>query len=146
LVLVGCALLWAPRPVAAETVYVDCRPNNPTGSAFVSITAAINSLTDLPPTWDPWHYVLLRSDCNENVTINRSHVSIAPDWDSCPWSTCQPTGTMTPARIIAVDPSAAVVMVSGPVDVSLVHLSLSGGSRGLGVDGKFLRHDLGGHR
>jgi hypothetical protein len=133
--LVGCALLSTPLPVAADTVYVDCRPDNPSGSAFPSITAAINSLTDLPPTGDPWHHVLLRSDCTENVTINRSHIYIAPEWDSCPWSACQPTGPMAPARIIAADPGAAVVTVSGPVDVSLVHLSLSGGSRGLAMDG-----------
>jgi hypothetical protein len=71
----------------------------------------------------------------EQTAINRSHIYIAPDCDSCPWSGCQPSGDTSPARIVAVNPSSPVIRVSGPVAVSLVHLSLSGGSPGLAMEG-----------
>jgi hypothetical protein len=91
------------------------------GETHHSILAAINAA---PPS-DPWLDVILRSDCTENVTIQRPHVTIAPEWDRCPWSGCTTNGV--PARIVAANPNSPVITVSGPVDVTLVHLSLSGG-------------------
>lgn len=131
---VACvAILGAlASPLAAADRHVDCRAGNPSGSPYTSITAAINSLTDPPPT-GVWDQILLRSDCTENVAITRGRLWIAPEWDSCPWSGCTTNGPV--ARITAADPAQPVVSVTGPHDLTLVHLALSGGRHGLAIRG-----------
>lgn len=132
LTLVVTALFLAP-PAAAADVYVDCRPGNPSGSPFTSITEAINSLSGSPPPSD-YDYILLKSDCTENVAITAvRRLYIAPEWDWCPWSWCTTNGPL--ARITAADANQPVLSVGGPENVTLVHLSLSGGSTGLQVNG-----------
>jgi hypothetical protein len=122
----------AAAPLAASDRFVDCRPGNPSGSPHTSITAAINSLTDPPPTGS-WDQILLRSDCTENVTITRGRLWIAPEWDACPWNGCTTNGPL--ARISAADPAQPVVSVAGPHDLTLVHVALSGGREGLAIRG-----------
>ena len=83
-------------PAAAADLFVDCREGNPSGSPFTSIADAINST----PTSEPRLDVILRSDCVENVTIQRPHVTIAPEWDRCPSptsSTGRPAAATSPA-------------------------------------------------
>lgn len=125
-ILAGLALVALPRPAAAATVTVDCSGGTP--GAFTSISAALNSLTTPPPVND-WHYVLLKGNCTENVTVTGGRrVWIAPEGSSCPYSGC-PSGP--PARIAAALPGAPAVDVSGPGDVTLVNVVVSGGSNGV---------------
>jgi hypothetical protein len=123
-------LLALPVGASAATVYVDCS-GQPT-SDFTSITAAINSLVGSPPTTD-YDYVFLRTDCPENVTITAGRrLFIAPEWDWCPWNGCTSYGPF--AKITAVDHNRPVVSIGGSENVTLVHVSLSGGSIGLQVN------------
>jgi hypothetical protein len=119
------ALLLAPS-ARAQDVYVDCREGNPSGSPFDSITAAISSITYTGPA-----RILLMSDCTENVVLRRPQTTIAPEWDPCPGSGCTTNGE--PARITAADPDQDVVRVVGADNVTLVHLTISGGRNGLAV-------------
>lgn len=130
LLLVGLACAVLPRPAGASTVYVDCSGATP--GAFTSVNAALDSLST-PPAVNDWHYVLLKSDCTENVVITGGRrVWIAPEGSQCPYSGC----TQGPLlRITAAAAGAAVVDISGPQDVTLVHLALSGGSTGLNASG-----------
>jgi Right handed beta helix region len=124
------AALWA-GPAAAATVYVDCSGGTP--GAFTSIGAAVNSLAAPPPTND-WHYILLKSNCTENVLITGGRkLWIAPDGSQCPYAACLPTGPAL--RITAAAANQDVVQVAGPGDVTFVHLLLSGGSNGLNASG-----------
>jgi hypothetical protein len=113
---------------AASTVVVDCSGATP--GAFTSVNAAINSLT-APPDVTDWHYVLLRSDCTENVVITGARrVWIAPDGAQCPFAGCPvgPRFTITGATA-----GKDVVQVSGPAAVTLVRLAITGGGNGLSV-------------
>jgi Right handed beta helix region len=121
---------WA-RPAAAATVYVDCSGGTP--GAFTSIGSAVNALTTPPPTGD-WHYILLKSNCTENVLITGGRkLWIAPDGSQCPYAACLPTGPAL--RVAAATADQPVVQVAGPGDVTFVHLLLSGGSNGLNASG-----------
>jgi len=127
----AAALLLAfASGATAESVSVDCRPGNPTGSPFVRLGDAVAHLNQSPALAD-WDYVLLQSDCTDNLTLTRSRVWIAPAWDWCPWAGCTTNGP--PARISAASPSSPVITVEGPHDVTLVHLVLGGGSDGLRI-------------
>jgi hypothetical protein len=122
----GIGVLLAVPLVSAENLYVDCREGNPSGAAFTSINAAVSSITHAGSAT-----ILLRSDCTENVVLNRPHTTIAPEWDACPWEGCTTNGPL--ATITAADTDKAVINISGADDVSLVHLALSGGAIGLDV-------------
>ena len=129
---VALVLLALPRPAATATVYVDC--SGGTTGAFTSINAALSSLTGPPPPVGDWDYVLLRSSCTENVVITGGRrVWVAPDGSQCPFSGCARSGQ--PLRIAAASAGGDVVSISGPQDVTLVHLILSGGSNGLSAAG-----------
>jgi hypothetical protein len=117
---------------SADTVMVDC--SGQTSGAFTSINGAIDSLAGPPPTAGAWDYVLLKSDCTENVVVTGGRrLWIAPEWDSCPWAACTTNGPR--ARIIAANAGHDVVTVEGPQVVTLVHLALSGGRDGLNASG-----------
>src|SRR5262245_35724143 len=78
------AAMLLAAPAEAATVTVDCTGATP--GAFTSINAAINSLT-APPDVTDWHYVLLRSNCTENVVITGGRrLWIAPEGAQCPFS------------------------------------------------------------
>lgn len=119
-VVVGCA-----GGTAAADLYVDCRPDNASGSQYTSISAAVADLNALPATAD-WDTIHLMSDCTDNLYLTRSRIRITAG-DECPWNGCGNTG----ARITAQDTSSAVITVDGPHDIQLVHLTLSGGRDGL---------------
>jgi hypothetical protein len=117
--------------LAAQLV-VDCSGQTP--GAFTSITSAIDSLTGPPPAAEDWDYVLLKSDCTENVTISGGlRLWIAPEWDPWPWSWSTTNGPL--ARIAAADAGQGVVTVLGSADVTLVHLALANGFNGLEMGG-----------
>jgi hypothetical protein len=74
--------------------------------------------------------VLLKSNCTENVVVTGGRrVWIAPDGSSCPFAGCTYGGPAL--RITAAAAGSDVVNITGPQDVTLVHLILSGGSTGL---------------
>jgi hypothetical protein len=127
---IAALLVLLPIGAGAEEVFVDCRDGNPTESQFTRVSDAVGYLGARPALAD-WDYVLLRSDCADNVSITRSRIWIAPEWDSCPWNGC--TTNEPPARITAADPTLAVVTVEGPHEVALVHLVLTGGLNGLAI-------------
>jgi Right handed beta helix region len=132
LLLAVSAVLAQAQPVTAATVYVDCTGGSP--GAFTSLNAAISSLTGPPPAVGDWDYILLKSNCTENVVITGGRrVWIAPDGSQCPYSGCP--WSAQPLRIAAASPTANVIDITGPQDVTLVHLILSGGSTGLNAVG-----------
>jgi hypothetical protein len=130
--ILGAALgcLFPSTPAAAATAIVDC--SGQTAGAFTSVNAALGSLTGTlgPGEWDR---VLLKSDCTENVVVTGGRrVWIAPEGSDCPFAGC-PWGPAL--RISAASATADVVNISGPQEVTLVHLVLSGGTTGLRVAG-----------
>jgi hypothetical protein len=125
------ASVLLPLPAAAANYAVDC--SGGTSGAFTSIGAALAAAVADPPIAD--RYILLKGNCTENVTIGGGvhRVWIAPEWDACPWSGCTTNGR--PAQITAANASQPVIAVSGDSDVTLVHLTLTGGTFGLRVTG-----------
>jgi hypothetical protein len=83
----------------------------------------------VPPDVTDWHYVLLRSNCTENVVVTGGRrLWIAPDGAQCPFSGCPvgPRYTITGATA-----GQDVLQISGPVDVTLVRLAITGGRNGI---------------
>ena len=138
-VLATCAALFTgalfvfATDARCDWLTVDCRPGNPSGAQFSTVSDAVSYLNSQRPALGSWDTIALRSDCTDNVYLTRSQVWIAPEWDSCPWAGCTTNGA--PARITAADPGSPVVSVEGPHDIMLVHLVLAGGSSGLGIGG-----------
>jgi hypothetical protein len=124
-------LLLLPLPAAAGNLYVDCGGGS--AGAYPSISAALAAAVANPLVGDT--FILLKGNCTENVAISGGvhRVWIAPEWDSCPWSGCTTNGQ--PAQITAANPGQPVVTVTGASDVTLVHLTLTGGSAGLSITG-----------
>jgi hypothetical protein len=115
--LAAGALLALTGAAHGEWLNVDC--SGGTSGAFTSITAALNALTEPPPTGGH-DYILLLGDCTEDVTISGRHnVWIAPEWAIGPWTINPEPATVTGS-----------IWVSGS-EVTLMHLALDGG--GLGV-------------
>jgi hypothetical protein len=125
------ALAFLPLPAAAANFSVDC--SGGTAGAYSSIGAALAAAVADPATSD--RYILLKGNCTENVAIAGGihRIWIAPEWDSCPWSACTTNGQ--PAQITAANAGQPVISVSGASDVTLVHLTLTGGAVGLSITG-----------
>jgi len=131
-VLPSIAAVWlVPLTALAGNYTVDCSGGSP--GAYTSIGAALTAAVADLATGD--RTILLKGNCTENVAIGGGvhRVWIAPQWDSCPWNGC--TTNSQPAQITAANANQPVMTVSGASDVTLVHLSLTGGSVGLSITG-----------
>ncbi len=128
--IVLAVIVTLPSSARAVDLAVDCSCTNPSGTLFASIQDAVDSLPEPPP--GQWNYIVLLSDCTENVSISGEHRLWLGRWlwvdpaDPAP----------APARITGVGGAdAPVLSISGSQDIALENLVLTGGRLGLSVGG-----------